>query len=508
MAQVFSSAPLLSSLRVKGGTFYTLSSTNRQLSMLVSNGNVRIVPSKFACLRLPNWEDITQQSMFYDGAKLLPTVTDPNTVFPKAVIQNYVENLIQYSESARVDTSLNNFAEAAFFKALRSEIFSGTDTSESSRAMQVEEDEVVFDTIAESNVQTYKEISSVDYQQVIKYVGDVNLLNHVKSGANEYVEVYAHIPTDAGLMTDIRLYPNTIVQHDAAQIPGQGGDGDATSGLSSFKGTGQVEPNFDTLDFKYDVNSDIDKLGIDFDDLESSVDKHNKGDFSFNCILLYYDIYEADDDTTRQRNLYGILLLDKFESSGGSYSIKPLVKYMPDENQPGNSFGFRFNLKFSNYSNQVTSEITVNEYSTLSMELYVDALKRLQKITDEYGKISKFVIEQQQTLAELRQGILADYQNISEAASKITDMDRRISSLEASSSNSKDVRITNEDLFRLFSATAESMQNTADYQIHNTIVMTHKALLPKIIDKSLLIAEDSEGNRFRWDSTTEEWIAI
>ncbi len=210
---VFSSAPLLSSFRVKGGTFYTLSSAVRDSSALFSNGNTRIAFSKFACLMLPTFEDITSQSIFFDGTQLQPAVTDPNTVVPKAFIQNYIENLIQYSSGSKLNSNYSHFAEAAFFKALRSPKFGGTTPSATAQPMQLNTtpDRIVFDQFSGANVAVYKEkANSGSYDRVVKYVGDINLINHVKSDGNEYTEVYAHIPTEAGYQSDILFYPNSF----------------------------------------------------------------------------------------------------------------------------------------------------------------------------------------------------------------------------------------------------------------------------------------------------------
>ena len=506
---VFPSAPLLSPFRVKGGTFYTLSSAVRDMSLLFSNDNIKIAFSKFACLRLPHWENVTSQSIFYDGTLLQPAVTDPNTVLPKAFIQNYIENLIQYSQGSRTDNTYKNYAEAAFFKAMRSANYGGTVPDPNAQPMQFDpQTEVVFDEHSGQNVNVYKELNDVSYEKVVKYVGDVNLINHVKSDGNEYTEVYVHVPNNAGYQDEILFYPNTYVTHDAAQIPIDGGDPDAVVGLSDFKGVGQVEPVYDTNDFKYDVNGDDDKAGIWFTDLENDETKWNKGDFEFNVVLLYYDIYDKDDDTTLQRNLFGILYLDRFVVSGGGFEINELIKYQPDEIQPGNAFGFRFNLKFSNSTNQVTSEITINDYNTISMELYMEALARLQVVTDKYLELEKIILEIQQEQNALNAGILTDQQTVIDASTLIVNLDERVQSLESASTNSADVRISNEDLFKLFQQTVNAI-NTEEPDITINITMTAKALLPEtLLDKDNLIFEDSEGNLYQYDDVNNVWVLL
>ncbi len=509
---IFSSAPLLSGFRTKGGTFFTLSSAVRDTALLLSNGDIKLAFSKFACLKLPNWENETSQSMFYNGANLQPAITDPNNVLPKAFIQNYVENLIQYAEGSKTNENFSNFGEAAFWKALRNPKFGSDPVTTNAEPLQFNNvvDRIVFDETLGANVSVYKEkANAVNYERVVKYVGDVNMINHVKSNGSEYTEVYVHLPTEAGYQEDILFYPNVNVLFNSAQIPSTGGDPDSVVGLEDFKGTNQVEPIYDTNDFKYNVNADIDKVGIWFDDLEANANKWNKGDFEFNCVLLYYDLFDKNDITTKQRNLWGVLFLDRFQVSGGGFTIAPLKKYMPDAIQPGNAFGFRFNLKFSAQTNQVTSEITINDYNTISMELYLDALSRLRTVTDKYASLEKIITEQQSQIQELYQIITTDWNSISTGSTLINTLNQRVQSLESSRDRSADVRISPEDLYRLFQRLSQQLADGGNgLIINNRIIMTAKALLPKVVDKSLIILEDENGVQYQWDAVSQDWIIL
>ena len=93
---VFSSAPLLEGFRLKSGTFYTLSSSVRDMSLLFSSDQTRMAFSKFALLNIPNWENTTTQSLFFDGANnLTPPITDPNDVLPKSLLQKVHVQIIR-----------------------------------------------------------------------------------------------------------------------------------------------------------------------------------------------------------------------------------------------------------------------------------------------------------------------------------------------------------------------------------------------------------------------------
>lgn len=423
MADILSTVPLLRGLRTEGTTFYTFSSAVNDTILLFSNNeNIRMNFSKFVCLRLPNWENVAKQRLYKNPLDLesindTNAVDDANQFFVKAYLQNYVENFCSHIDANRQDLTFSQFAEAAFWKSLQ---------SVSNDLLAPSDDLLTLQLIVDSEYQDLNNITrqkwkerdeaTNTYTDIIQYVGDVNMLNHVKSNGKEYLEVYGHIPTNAGKTEDVLFKLNDGLDSNLAQVPATTGtdwvNGQEDNYLNaSASDKTYAKAVYDTTDKKYNVNTDRDFLQIDWEDIESdqaSTDKWNKGNFEFNAVLLYYDIFDKTDDTTRKRNLYGILLLDHFEQAAPTVeSINSYKKYQPNANQAGNGFGFRFNLMFSNSTNQLTSDITINDYSTISMELYMEALQRLQTINDQYSQLTTKMTTMSIEHAQMQQIILS-----------------------------------------------------------------------------------------------------
>lgn len=493
---IIASAPLLSGLKTKGGTFYSFSTTVNDFSYLFSDSTIRLVPSKFVALKLPKWSNTSDQHMFRNPTDIgTPAVTDPNIVFPK-ILQNYTENLIQYSEADRTDNKLSNYAEASFWKTLR--MLGGMTLVDTGTT-------IVEDGL---NKQLYKEeAASVTYDPIIKFVGDVNLLNHSKTGGTEYVEIFVNIPTNQGRMEDI-LFKPAKVQHTSGAIPVAGGSID-TVGLSAYSATDQTSAIYDdSINKQYSVGNSVDDANVYFDEiLSSSATKLHKGDFEFNAIALYYDIFDTTDATKKSTNLWGILVVEDFDGSVGGASNMPLLKkYQPDSIQPGNGYSFRMNLKFSNSTNQVTSEISINDYSTVSMELYMDALRRLTLVTDKVEEIMTITTAVKAENDRMKTTMF-NAQVILDNIAKISSMSNDIELLKTGNVGGSTVRISNEELFQSFSNTIEALSSTNQNITLNNII-SKRSYLGTLVDPLLNIVEFEDGTRFQWNALTNVWDQI
>lgn len=372
---IATSVPLLSKLKPTGGTFYTLSPTLNDFNTIFSGSSVKLVPSKFALLKLPTWKNAQGQRMFKESSAFgAPTVTDPNILVPK-YIQNYLEVMNNYGYGNRKDSTLFNSSEIAFWKMLRD-----------SGAIEFEED-ITYTQDGKVLTRFLEKSESADYDPVVKYIGDINLLNHISREGQSYTEIYLHVPTDSGKIDRISFTQNKL-RWDLPQFP-FGGGSEFAEGLEAHSATGNVKAIYDTADRKFMVGEAVDNNVIYWDDIESNItDSYKKGDYEFNAIAVYYDIWNEKDKTSIARNLYGIFFIDDYEQgTGGSYDIPAFKKVQPSDEAAGNSYGFRINLKFSNASNQVSSEITINDYNTISMELYMEALQLLTKTNWDVTKL-------------------------------------------------------------------------------------------------------------------------
>lgn len=480
------SAPLLGQLRSKGGTLLTLSNTTDDFSYLLSNSDITIVPSHFAVLELPDWEDTTDQSLYYDGTTMSPSTTDPNLIFPK-VVQNYMENMLAYSEANRTDNSLSNYSEQAFFKMMR--LLGG---------MSFLDDGTT--TINGNTHTVYKEdIAQANYNQVVKYVGKSNMVNHRKdSEGNEYVEYTIHIPTESGLMTDIRFIPNVDVTHNSGLIP-TGGGAQYTSGLDSYANTEQVDAIYDTVSNEYEVGSDLTDLGIDFDDILNDTAKHKQGDYEFNAILVYYTIYDKTDTTTAKKGAWGLHLIEDFGTAvGGVSSVSKLKKYQPDTIQSGNAYNFVLKFNFGTTVSQIATT-TTNEFA---FDEFLGAINQINKLQDKYDTL----LSQWQSLQGTIHNITASLGNlnqINEALTRLSTAETNIANLQSWQSGGNGQRITNEELFSLFANVNNALTN-ANGAVTVNAILSSRAFLPNVIDKDLLIVEYN-GAYYKYNQSTNTW---
>jgi hypothetical protein len=188
-------APLIKPIRVQGGTFYTFSSASEDLGLSFNDSQSKFRFSKFALLNIPdignpvlgqnlmNFSNSPGGFSSIDGAKTL------NDYLAES-FQNYCLNLeAMISSSTNYDSNLDRtVSERVFFKWLKEigairfrEAGVGAEQSSSIYGTHfVEEDE------------------STTYSRVIKYIGDINILNTVKTNANAFSEVYIYIPTSQG----------------------------------------------------------------------------------------------------------------------------------------------------------------------------------------------------------------------------------------------------------------------------------------------------------------------
>jgi hypothetical protein len=151
-------------------------------------------------------------------------------------------------------------------------------------------------------------------------------------------------------------------------------------------GTYYVDYSRSKLDgIQLDFNADNYKPIVDnpsistIDEFNATVDSDS---FEFNAILLYYDVYDPNNPADTETNLYGILFLeDIVPISNGAGRIPPFKKYKPDPitKLNGNSYGIKINIKFDTDIANTGVELAVNDYSSFSLSMFMDAANVLQE---------------------------------------------------------------------------------------------------------------------------------
>ena len=103
--------------------------------------------------------------------------------------------------------------------------------------------------------------------------------------------------------------------------------------------------------------------------------------FSFNTVLVYYDVYDVDNPYDSVTNLFGVLFLDNVDEQLDGAEIESITKYKPSKvlQQNGNSYAFKLNIKFDLSAQDSAVELDVDTYNTASMELFMDALTEMKK---------------------------------------------------------------------------------------------------------------------------------
>lgn len=189
------------------------------------------------------------------------------------------------------------------------------------------------------------------------------------------------------------------------------------------------------------VRSRLDSIGIDFDPDSyqqiltdpsiSTIEEFNSTaaaeDFQFNCVLIYYDVYDPASPIDSATNLYGVLFLDDVQDSGsGTFSIPRLQKYKPNivTKLNGNSYGFKINLKFDVDIDQTGVEQAINDYSPFSLSMFMDSMNVLQDATSTLNNTASVYTGLEQRVSDL--------ENLALTGDTAFNLDRRISSLESS----------------------------------------------------------------------------
>jgi len=195
--------PLIKTPQADGGTFYTFSSSARDLSKTLNNDNLKLVFSKFVLLNIPDFDKLDPNTFSnYENYMQFDTIDgmiasgglkgDPNVNFTES-LQNYALNLEELiiSDSSYDNTIQRSVAERVFFKwmketgAIRFRAATNLEKNPGvTRPLFVEEDE--------------QTTGSTQYRRVVKYIGDIDIVNNVDKAGEAYTELYINVPTEVG----------------------------------------------------------------------------------------------------------------------------------------------------------------------------------------------------------------------------------------------------------------------------------------------------------------------
>ena len=438
--------PLIRIPQEQGGTMYAFSSAARDLTRAYYNPDINFEYSKFALINIPVVSDpgatganfIEFNKLYqasgspYDDA----TVDDANVHFAQT-LQNYALNFENFilTDDDFDNTIYSSDAEKILFKWLHHLGAFEVKTANSqqvvsgySRAIEVE------DTTNTGNA----------YSRVVKYIGNIDVSNDKNYQGNTYNEIFVNVPSSVGYTPEI-LFKSTNYNTTATSY-----NANLNGGIINGR-SGQTHPDaFLNLDALADNNSgeitmnpaDLYNYGIEWNStvyskiandprLNNFLDYSKRGgDFRFNAILVYYDLYSKSNIANKSTNLYGILILDNFKDDPNTtgWSIPELSKYKPNDvtGLNGNAFALKLNVKFNSSLDNVGVEMNINDYSTFSMDIFLDTTTALENA-------AKLLVDAGNSYAAIAQRV-AELENLI-AYSTSTDFSTRIASLETAIEN-------------------------------------------------------------------------
>lgn len=205
-------APLIKPIQTQKGMFYTFQSSIEDLSLTFNNNTNKFKFSKFALLRIPEFGiptdtvNYTDNKMQFLAVGETPIVNQPdaNGVYPYSFsnqninlansFENYalnLESLIISQDSYKREKKLN-VSERVFWKWLK-ELgairWRDATNSEVISSLPVGERRWAED---------FADPTLTAYNRVVKYIGEIDVVNTVKNNQNSYSEIYIHVPTNTG----------------------------------------------------------------------------------------------------------------------------------------------------------------------------------------------------------------------------------------------------------------------------------------------------------------------
>jgi hypothetical protein len=440
--------PLIRIPQEQGGTLYAFSSAARDLTRAYYNPDINFEYSKFALIDIPVVSDpgtsgfnFIQFENLYKGGQVPPGGQAPsytadgnaNVDFAQT-LQNYALNFENFilTDDDFDNTLYSTDAEKILFKWLHHigafEVKTANSQQVVSGYSRAIENEDTTDT-------------GNNYSRVVKYIGNIDVSNDKNYQGNTYNEIFVNVPSSVGYTPEI-LFKSTPYNTTATsyqpdnEINGRSGQThpDAFLGLESVadndNGTISLDPQ-DLYDYGIEWNSSLYAKIANDPQLNNFLEYSKRGgDFRFNAILVYYDLYSKSNIANKSTNLYGILLLDNFkdDSSVTGWYIPELTKYKPNDvtGLNGNAFALKLNVKFNSSLDNVGVELNINDYSTFSMDIFLDTTTALENA-------AKLLVDAANSYSAIAQKV-ADLENLM-AYSTSTDFSERIAALETTIEN-------------------------------------------------------------------------
>lgn len=355
-------------ITLKQGTIYTLSNANDLLTKSLYDTNLRVTPSAFACINLPEWHNTyfgDEQTFYVPYSMFGASQEDSPNVFVPTLLQNYLDNCSLYATEHITEDNVI-FTESAFWKMLQTS----------------------WTFAPEQDLSTGAYVQKSTWNDIVTYVGKPIDLGLQTLNGQTYSEMFMYIPRNAKRVKAIwktmsyqGLNQGTLPTDDYEDTQYACGlqPGDATYINAVY----DLNAN-NTMSQHYTVSLATDRLQLDFDNLQT-VD----GDITFNCILIYADIWDIRTPDIKQRFLHSIYFLSMFEDSGtqGSWTLPAFTKTAQSVDNTANAFAFRLCTRMTG-CNTTYKPIEVSSIDGISLDMYMDSIQRLANQSNAIEKLA------------------------------------------------------------------------------------------------------------------------
>jgi hypothetical protein len=516
-------APLIKPIQTQKGMFYTFQSSIEDLSLTFNNNTNKFKFSKFALLRIPEigiptsmTTDNKTQFFAQGETPVLSNLSNNENLNLANSFQNYALNLesLLISQTSYKREKKLNVSERVFWKWLKE---TGAIRWRDSNTTEVIQTLPVGDGRWSED---WYDPASVTYDRVVKYIGEIDVVNSVRSKDNSYSELYIHVPTNVGATPTVlfqskpdenygpdmiivntpgdpldleylngRHYNDThpftgmslqafydldanIVDNyisdtltvqptltgfwwgprsvqnayytDRAEYFGTPYGGVLTSAPKSQRIFKDYPASSRSVEY---IRSTHDGMTIDFNlsnyllaqqntNIKSFAqlnDSYTNSDFEFNAILVYYDVYDpsptavAGTEPVTVTNLYGVYFLNKVVQSGSEHIIPMITKNKPDtiNKTNGNAFAFKINLKFDTSIEDVAVEKSVNDYSTVALELFYDVLTEMRSLQTKFND-KLLELESLKTDVDLAKDALLNTTSLTSISTRLSDLETTV----------------------------------------------------------------------------------
>lgn len=174
-------------------------------------------------------------------------------------------------------------------------------------------------------------------------------------------------------------------------------------------------------------------------------------DFSYNAVLLYYELYDPENPTDSITNLFGVQFLSMPIQAGTYWKLPSIDKMRPDafHKVNGNSMSHVVNLKYDTSVEAATQERSVNDYSTFSLDLYVRALTAMRNMTDAYADNLVYITNLSNDVAAQR-ALLVNSSTRRELESRIANLESAMVANSALFDNTNNVMGMIRQLYQMY----------------------------------------------------------